>query len=498
MGGNMNKLSSVFAIMLLLFVSINCRLGEPPSECVVPTIPQGCAVSDLNQDCVNLASTTCALNEFCHNCTRQWVQCYQACPINGGTGGGWGDPHLTTFDRINYDFQGAGEYILSRSTIDDFEVQARMEPWHNSMASIFSAIAMNVEGNIVGFYQGRSPVVYVDGSPVTIGATDYTLSGGGSISLALNSHIVSWPNAEQVIVTHHTGYLNVEIRIPSTRAGTVEGLLGTYDGLLDNEMISSNGINLGNNISFDDFYNVFGESWRVSDETSLFVYINGNTTDTFTNRQFPTAHVNTSLLPDSVYQAAKQTCLLAGFIEGVLLENCILDVGLTGNDNFAQLPSDVIEPLDYIAPTDNAWSLTNTVVLNRNSPPPTMSVSPITDGVELIYSAPTGGVGVGTSIRQFDFVAPAIIEGTFDFDVSISATIGTFQNTLELEVLHNGVVVKTLASTTANSLNANYPGQSLELKLGDTWGIRSTTGNFSQSTGTSATITITSAMLIPK
>lgn len=82
--------------------------------------------------------------------------------------------------------------------------------------------------------------------------------------------------------------------------------------------------------------------------------------------------------------------------------------------------------------------------------------------------------------------------------MSISALIGTFQNTLSLQILHNGTVVKTLGSTNANTLNDSYPDQTLEIELGDTWGICSTTGNYSQSTGTSATITVTSAMPVPK
>jgi hypothetical protein len=40
-----------------------------------------------------------------------------------------GDPYLTTFDDASYGFQQAGEFILAKSTSDDLEVQARMQPY---------------------------------------------------------------------------------------------------------------------------------------------------------------------------------------------------------------------------------------------------------------------------------------------------------------------------------------------------------------------------------
>ena len=41
------------------------------------------------------------------------------------------DVHLQTYDGLLYDFQAAGEFILSQSTLpgDSFEVQVRMQPW---------------------------------------------------------------------------------------------------------------------------------------------------------------------------------------------------------------------------------------------------------------------------------------------------------------------------------------------------------------------------------
>lgn len=45
-----------------------------------------------------------------------------------GVGGGNGDPHLSTHDGHNYDFQGHGEFTAVQSSTDNFLVQVRQEP----------------------------------------------------------------------------------------------------------------------------------------------------------------------------------------------------------------------------------------------------------------------------------------------------------------------------------------------------------------------------------
>ena len=61
---------------------------------------------------------------------------------------GRGDPHFTTLDGQRYTFNGLGEYVLLRESINDFEFQARTELAPNSNATIFSAFAIK-DGNDV-------------------------------------------------------------------------------------------------------------------------------------------------------------------------------------------------------------------------------------------------------------------------------------------------------------------------------------------------------------
>lgn len=81
-------------------------------------------------------------------------------PLNSGITGMDGDPHITTVDGVNYDFQGAGEYVALRD-IDGVEIQARMAPVSttstptdpydglSTCVSLNSAVAASVDGHRV-------------------------------------------------------------------------------------------------------------------------------------------------------------------------------------------------------------------------------------------------------------------------------------------------------------------------------------------------------------
>ncbi len=66
----------------------------------------------------------------------------------------WGDVHLTTFDGLYYNFQGAGEFVLSQSTVagDTSTIQARMQPWSTgSSVSVNTEIAAEIGTDRVTF-----------------------------------------------------------------------------------------------------------------------------------------------------------------------------------------------------------------------------------------------------------------------------------------------------------------------------------------------------------
>ena len=42
----------------------------------------------------------------------------------------WGDPHMVTFDKLKYDCQGTGEFVLSKSLNSDLRQIRRRPPSH--------------------------------------------------------------------------------------------------------------------------------------------------------------------------------------------------------------------------------------------------------------------------------------------------------------------------------------------------------------------------------
>jgi hypothetical protein len=88
-------------------------------------------------------------------------------------------------------------------------------------------------------------------------------------------------------------------------------------------------------------YKTFADSWRVTDNTSLFDYVPGTSTKTFTNSNWPSetpgnctvAGATAAVQHVSQAVAAKQC---SGIVDENLRANCIFDVMATGHTGFAR------------------------------------------------------------------------------------------------------------------------------------------------------------------
>lgn len=176
--------------------------------------------------------------------------------------------------------------------------------------------------------------------------------------------------------------------------------------------------------------------------------------------------------------------MVKSFIKPIKLVCALLiGVGFTAAANATPLLPDAAD-----------WSYSITTITDRGSPAATASIANAPgDSVELSYSAATGGSGVGTSTRQYDYVTSADDTGTLalNFDVDLSAFTGYFGNEFQLDVIKNGAVVQNLVPYTSEE-----PGSSgsfnvfLSLSAGDSWGIRALAGNFDSGSGVAGTIIV--------
>jgi len=255
-----------------------------------------------------------------------------------GCGSSNGDPHLTTFDGEHYDFQAAGEFVAALDPADGFQVQTRQQPYPGSATvALNTATAMDVVGERVEIDSTPDGMSLLVGGVVTGGA-DLSLAHGGSVvatSTTVGEVItVTWPDGSAVAVSEIGRWgLRVTVRPATADAGHLEGLLGNDNGNPSDDVEARGSSTPIAGPSFATLYPAFADSWRITQATSLFTYAAGTSTATYTDKSFPHAAASTANLPDLAQATA--TCEQAGVSDPETLQDCELDVGLTGQSAFA-------------------------------------------------------------------------------------------------------------------------------------------------------------------
>lgn len=256
-------------------------------------------------------------------------------PCTGGCGKTTGDPHLTTFDQFRYSFQAVGEFILARNRSNTFEVQVRQQAWPNSRdASVNTSVAARIGTDVMELSQeDRKLQLYLNRQKAVL--EDQRLPGGGTLRWNNRDEaVVSWPDGSTLRVRSiGTFGLSVVVDPVDAYAETLEGLLGNFNGNKDDDL------RLGDEDTvitpeFEQLYPRFADAWRITDDESLFYYKNGTSTDDYTDRSFPDKPITGADLPNRA--AAEAACRNQGITDPVVLENCIFDVGITGQLAFAR------------------------------------------------------------------------------------------------------------------------------------------------------------------
>ena len=238
-----------------------------------------------------------------------------------------GDPHLTTFHGAHYNFQYAGEYILAESD-PDLQVQVRQAlitpPGKPAIAvNTGAAVKMGTDRFAVTLTK-----VEVNGSPRTIGnGRAIALAGGVTVARRGTTYTVSRPSGDIVHITMQGDHVDVSVQIGATNASTVRGLLvGTGDE--KDPFIGRDKKPVTGAITAATLRD-FVESWRVEAKESLF---------TEEGRPTPSGPVPALTLDDldkAKAAQARKVCLARGVKETTALDDCILDVSVTGKSALA-------------------------------------------------------------------------------------------------------------------------------------------------------------------
>ena len=263
-----------------------------------------------------------------------------------GQGHGWGDVHLVNFDGKPYDFQAVGEFILVKSLTDDFQVQTRQKPWGASKTvSVNTAFATTIDGyNVV--YDSELAV----GQELKIDGVTYNLASGQSVFLSssriqrsgnqytftyagLDGDLSTTDDNDVIIASDNGSYIDVYVDPADDRAGSLQGLLGNGDGDSTNDFALSDGTDLGPNPTVKTIHTTYADSWRITQEESLFG------TPTFADQSFPANYVSLETLarqnPQGVANAFA-TARKFGIAEGAFLNGGVFDFVVTGDEGFLE------------------------------------------------------------------------------------------------------------------------------------------------------------------
>ena len=285
-----------------------------------------------------------------------------------------GDPHIRTVDGINYDFQGAGEYVLLRD--EGMELQSRMWPLSTSgplgpngytgltsCVSVNTAVALRLAGDRITYIPPekgdggkRGPELRINGERVKLGKGEIVLPSGGRVVPVNGGQSVLMQSQGGTTVTvspwfsqRHNVWI-MDIRVDKARA--TAGLMGALvpgnwlPSLPDGSELGPRPADLDDR--YKQLYGAFGNAWRVDASTSLFDYPSWLSWKDYADVEWPRGESPSSCsvtaLPGGVpptppmkpIDVSKAESLCKGIRDKQRFINCVQDVSVTGEPGFAR------------------------------------------------------------------------------------------------------------------------------------------------------------------
>lgn len=283
-----------------------------------------------------------------------------------------GDPHIHTVDGKYYDFQAVGEFTLLRDA-EGLEIQVRQTPSPTATpitdpnsglktcVSVNTAVAARIGAHTIAYQPvpGASTRLqfFLDGKPADLTERGIDLDAGRVTFYPVGNTMalrVDYANYTVLTVTpwfwshNNVWLLNVTVSHTAANRGLMGRIpQGTWLPLLPS------GASVGPKPAamhdrYLTLYRTFADAWRVTDQSSLFVYAPGTSTKTFTDRDWPAEEPPCDKVkPEFEIPGAKPP--LKGIKPEVaerlcqevtiddLHKGCVFDVATTGDKAFVEL-----------------------------------------------------------------------------------------------------------------------------------------------------------------
>jgi hypothetical protein len=339
----------------------------------------------------------------------------------------------------------------------------RIEPEGSpdSSVSIITQIAVQIGQDRVTFESGSSPngaeasraqVVWVDGAPVNISASNpvFTLPGGTVTEVSINEYRVVWNTGEEVTVDPFGDGMGLSVTLaPTDIPGSVQGLFGSYSGQASAFELPD-GTVLQQPLTQDEFYQDFANAWRVTDSTSLFDYGAGENTETFTNPQYPREILTLADFPADLVSAAAALAAAAGITDPALAAAAEFDYISMGDPTIFAEDAEVDGGLMTASPA---------IITQPAAPPPNIGVTaqnstlvessgattPVVFKVELTGTATLATVvdyavvpGGTLGVPGQPFFSSADLDGVIPSG-SVAIAAGQLQTTITIDLPNNAL-----------------------------------------------------------
>jgi Putative Ig domain/Domain of unknown function (DUF4114)/von Willebrand factor type D domain len=205
------------------------------------------------------------------------------------------------------------------------------------LASANAAIAIKIGGQRIALYANQPQKLVINGTATTLPNGGLYAAGQNLITRQGNQYSIITANNDLILVNDRGTFLNINLGLADNRKGKVVGLLGNFNDNRNDDFALRNGTAIGNTITNQQLYGDYGNSWRITQETSLFDYAAGTSTATFTDLTFPRNIVTINTLTPQQRAAAEQIARAAGITAPDVLEDAIVDIFLTnGAPEFIQ------------------------------------------------------------------------------------------------------------------------------------------------------------------
>src|SRR5262249_61328553 len=120
--------------------------------------------------------------------------------------------------------------------------------------SLFTAAAVNVSGDRVGFYRVPGGIsVFSAGKPIPSSLGVTTLPKGGKLDVVASGQMtLTWPDGSTLDVTAvGSASLRLVVSLAEPRRGKVEGLFGNFDGKPEGDLVARGGPSIGETPHFE-------------------------------------------------------------------------------------------------------------------------------------------------------------------------------------------------------------------------------------------------------